>query len=151
MQANYYKLCKAIINGDFEAAKHLTNFLFSVNFTTVKSENPLRYAVHFDQIQIAEFLLKRGANPNQRQNFNQKPILTQAILKRNLKMAKLLIRLKTDVNFVTFSGKWTSLYEAASFAYSYGEEVMRLLLDKGAEVNALSKYNEDYQSALYNA
>lgn len=158
VQANYYKLCKAVMQGDFQATKRVTNSLISVNFPTIMSENPLWYAVYFDQLEIAELLLQRGANPNQDQNLDRKSVLILAIEKRNLEFVELLLRFKADLNFFSFDKNRTPLCEAACLINDFGKEIIRLLLKNGAEVNALSKVHSQYsfdpeknESALHGA
>lgn len=144
LQVDYYRLCKAIVNNDFRASKRLVDRLEDVDFRSIKAENPLIIAAYMNHLEIAELLLKKGVS-----NCTQQLALCLAIDKRSLKMVKLLLKFKTDVNFFSLfrykSLKQTPLHQATK---NRDIELMKLLLEHGAKVGAFRGYFDTYGSVV---
>ena len=112
---------------------------------------PLETAIRYGRLEIAEILIKSGANV--KTGSEGRPILPMACargeystipLDAQLGIIKLLIRSGADVKVAGTNG-WTALHIAA-FWGSY--EIARLLVENGADVNAES---EDHTTPLINA
>jgi ankyrin repeat protein len=97
---------------------------------------PLISAVYLENIEIVELLLKNGADPNLKDCYDE-TALTIAV-KKNIKLATLLIEHKADVNG-----------EALMHATGYGNiESVVLLIEHKADVNRQDHFGE---TALMNA
>ena len=95
--------------------------------------NPLAVAVHSHHIELAQTLLRRGANPDGSYWFTGfGNALSLAAARGNEKCVRLLIASGANVN-ATGVNTGSPLYHAA---YYSNIEMVRLLLDEGAEVNS---------------
>jgi len=105
----------------------------------------IHYTIKQDRVNLLNFLLKNGANPNL--NYSNKTPLMYAIKYDNLEAVKRLLEQDVDVNMEDENQK-TALY----FAAKYGnEEIARLLIDKGARLNHKDqKGNSPIQYAIKN-
>lgn len=164
MQANYYKLCKAIVNNDLTCATRLIDLAIDVDFKNIEAESPLRLAVFLNRLEIAEQLLKKGANQNEDSSINRHPILVYAIdtyinyldflqiQKTSLEMIDLLLKLGLNANVLALFDSYiegkSPLYQAAR---SKDIELMKILLQYGAEVGALNTYQlaSSFEEAEY--
>lgn len=122
-----------------------------VNASHTTGGTPLETAIRYGRLEIAEILIKSGANV--KTGSEGHPILPMACargeystipLDAQLGIIKLLIRSGAEVNASGANG-WTALHIAA-FWGSY--EIARLLVENGADVNAES---EDHTTPLINA
>lgn len=91
---------------------------------------PLSFAVSYENINLVELLLQKGANPNAGFPLNT------ACKNQNLRLVKLLIENGADTNFVGHDGQ-TALFEAIS-ATKANKEIIRFLIANGADI-----YKED--------
>ena len=102
----------------------------TVNATNVNGNTPLMVAVGHNKLStdIAEFLIKNGADVNAKNNYNSTP-LTIACESGNVKMVKLLVKYGADVNNpMTEHGSWPLL--AAD-----SDEIEEFLIEHGAKMN----------------
>ena len=83
-------------------------------------------------IKIAQLLIKKGANPNIKNNKGKTPLH----LTRQLKTAKLLIESEADVNAKDDNGR-TFLHIILFWIHST-EKIAKLLIENGADVNVRS-------------
>ncbi|MBO1582565.1 ankyrin repeat domain-containing protein [Bacillus sp. XF8] len=91
---------------------------------------PLHLAAYFGHKEIANFLLKKGANLHiKAKNRNENTPLQAAIANKKIEMATFLIGQGADVNAVQ-SGGWTGLHEAVLLG---DEEIVALLIENGAD------------------
>jgi ankyrin repeat protein len=158
-------LMGAVIQGDFERVKFLLGLSNTViNAETTRGETALYLALKYGWKNIAEYLLNRGATLNQK---DKQLVLHTSIHYKMPSVAKLLIE-RGDPNINTFlpeRGKTPLFLAIAALTYvsPIGEywrrrtdpdmemEVIQLLLDRGAQVNATMIYNHDYyESYEYN-
>jgi ankyrin repeat protein len=107
---------------------------------------PLVFAARQDCLECAKVLLEAGANVNQVTHYGWTPLLT-AIHNRHYKMSAYLLERGANPNIAN-NGGWTPLYLATDNRNIEGGdypvrkpdmdhlEIIKLLLDKGANVNA---------------
>ena len=100
-------------------------------------QTPLMYATRNGHSQVADLLLKHGANINARQNFGWTPLM-QAIRGEHPDIAIDLINRGANVNDKNNSG-WDAIQMAARYTDSI--ELVELLLSKGANINSANSYN----------
>ena len=104
---------------------------------------PLHYAAARGALEVARFLVARGADVEARTDDGRTP-LHQAALNDALDVAKFLVARGADVNATTNDGR-TPLYEAAQ---ANALEVARFLVARGADVEART---DDGRTPLYEA
>ena len=120
-----------------------------------KYPNPMTQLMHFSgsllQYEETVKLLKAGANPNEMRIFDNSTALTMALqntknVRESLKISKLLISKmsKEALNAKLPKKRVTALSVAIEFGYV---EIVKLLLDKGADVNQVIDLND--MSPLY--
>ena len=100
--------------------------------------SPLSTAVMYNQLEIAELLLKNGADPDTigpDNNYDMNSVLNCAILNNNTSMVKLLL----DYNVSNLNRDYL-LYHPLESAVDrreadFNSDIVKLLLEKGADVN----------------
>ena len=112
---------------------------------------PLVFAAREGDVESAQVLIEAGADVNQTTEYGWTPLLT-AVNNRNYALAKLLIERGANVNLGN-KGGWTPLYIATDNRNIEGGdypvpkpdldhlEIIRLMLEKGADPNAPIKEN----------
>jgi len=145
----------AAVNGDTEIVEMLLNRGANINAKNWCGITPLHNAVKSKKMEITEYLLKRGAYVNARNSYNVTP-LHFAVEKGSEEIVRLLLKHGAYVNSgcnstfwtghtsVQFGVKETSTpwegYTPLWLAVKKGhEEVVKLLLESGANVNAQDK------------
>ena len=124
------ELIQAIKDKNTERATKLINEGANVNFLNKADANnsPLMYAVVQDDAAVAELLLNKGAELEQK-NSRGETALAQSALSSRARMCKLLISRGADVNTTYWDG-WTPIVIAAR----YGNlEIVKMLIDAGAD------------------
>ncbi len=104
---------------------------------------PLIWAISKESTEMVEYLIKRGAKLNHVPKINPNSILANsgknpllfAIRQKNIEMVELLINLGADIQ-VRDSQNETVLMQAVD-----APEILKLLIEKGADVNAKAVYN----------
>jgi len=104
------------------------------NRTKASHGPPLRLAILRGHADIVEFLLSRGANPNERYVTGMGP-LHEAAMKGNVDPVKVLVKYHADVN----SKKGGFNHPPLCFATS--REVTEALIAAGAEIDIRGKYH----------
>lgn len=94
----YYQFCKYIVKDNLTSVKKMAAYVKDVDFSNIKAETPLHYAVVLNRLEIAKFLLKRGANPNKNESLERQNVLFDAIEKNHFRMFKLLLQKNVDLN-----------------------------------------------------
>ena len=103
---------------------------------------PLIHATRYGEPEMVKFLLSHKANVNQQAEGGGSP-LYHTVEPNKIENAKLLLKAKADPNLKEYSQSWAALPCAAYYGHL---EMMKLLLDHGADVNITGKYN---QTALH--
>jgi uncharacterized protein len=135
------QLCLACQKGDSETVTELTKKrLFGtpidVNSNNAAGESPLRLALMARQTEIAEFLLRMGADVNAR--CHGEPIICAAAAHGETKAVEFLLSHGADVNCSsegTYAG-YTALHHAVSRSHG---SLVKLLIEKSADVNATTQ------------
>jgi cytohesin len=96
-----------------------------------ESRTPLHWAVRWDQKEIVEFLIEKGAEVNSRDNSDTTPLYFAVTINQK-DLAELLLSQGADVNAKN-NHDFTSLHLAAIKGF---QEMVEFLLTQGADVNA---------------
>ena len=120
--ASQLELYDAIKEGDLEHVKDCFNKDF-VNMKDHRGVTPLMIAIMRSYEDIAEFLIKNGANVNAQNNAGATPLM-YACFENNLDMVKLLVKYGADVNIKTKYGTPLTSTE--------DEDIEQFLIDNGA-------------------
>lgn len=96
---------------------------------------PLYWSLFNCKVEAAELLLKKGANVNLADSYGSSPLhLAVRCKKVKLSLIEQLIQKGADVHYKNTADGLTSLHYASS---SGSVDVAKLLIDKGADVNAV--------------
>jgi len=125
-------LMRAANGGHYNTARLLIEHGADVDAKDRLWETALCKAAQKGQFDIARLLIENGADINASNNFGS-TLLMIAARHNRLQMAEFLVRNGADVNRSDQGGKTALLY-ATSF------DVLKLLLEKGANDNATDKY-----------
>ncbi len=127
------KLLTAVQNDNLDKVKDLTNQNANVNTRDKYSWTPLHWATFKGYLEVAEFLVKKGADVNAASEnlYGSRPIHI-AVENNNENIVEFLLSKGVDANDTDKQG-YTPLHYAAWRGRS---EVASLLFDKGANVNA---------------
>ena len=121
---------------------------------------PLIYAVRADDLDSAKALLDAGADVNQTSGYGWSPLLV-ATQNRYYKLGEYLISRGADVNLAN-KGGWTPLYlatdnrniESGDYPVRKGDmdhlDFIKLVIDKGANVNARMKDSTETRTVFTN-
>jgi ankyrin repeat protein len=135
------RLPDAAMRQDQSTVRTLLQQHANVNAAQPDGTTALQWAVHNDDLQMADLLLKAGADPKAANQFGVTP-LSQAALNSNATMVERLLKAGADVNAVSPEGE-TALMTAA---HTGSVETVKVLLAHGANVNAEEKWHN--QTAL---
>ncbi|KAJ1535552.1 hypothetical protein HK096_002381 [Nowakowskiella sp. JEL0078] len=127
----YSPLHFAASSGNLEIVVLLCENKADINAETASKETPLSLAALDGNIEIMEYLLKNGADVN---GSYSRPII-QAAVGGHKEAINLLYEFKADVNATDLEGN-TALHKCND---NNKEEIVQLLIDLGANVNAISK------------
>lgn len=101
------------------------------------SATPLYWSLFTCKFEAAELLLKKGANANSADSFGLAPLHLAVCCKDvDLSFIENFIQKGADVNYGSTSDGLTSLHHAISCG---ADDAARLLIEKGANVNALAE------------
>ncbi len=137
------ELAEAVKKGDKEAARSLLGQKdVDVNAAQSDGATALHWAVHWDDLETAELLIRAGANVNAANDYGATP-LWLASSNGNAAMVKMLLQAGANPNAPLRLGE-TPLMAAAGIIGNV--EIVELLLAAGADVDA--KEAQGGQSAL---
>lgn len=136
------RLWLAVSDGDVEAVKAALQDGVDVDYVAKGGLIPLHIAVRDGRADIVSLLLQRGANVNIVNDDGETPLIRAVSfgLSKNpdkARIVEMLIASGGDVRRADRDG-FTPLHLAASWA---NREVVKLLLDRGALLNALNRNN----------
>ena len=120
---------RAARENNLDLMRRITARGASVNTTIRGGLTPLCLAVGFGRLEMAQFLIERGADVNPPV---ADPPLYLAVLSKNCELVKLLIERGAKTN-ILLSYKWTLLHFAAK---DNSVDIARCLLEHGADINA---------------
>lgn len=130
------QLLTAVAEGKISDVERLLDTGVDVNYRTPTiGDTALGYAASMNRLEIAELLLKRGADPNTATNENYSP-LQAAAWHGYVDVARLLITAGANVNAAETRYGFTPLLAAAR---SGSIETVMLLLDAHADRDARTK------------
>ncbi|HLG58639.1 MAG TPA: ankyrin repeat domain-containing protein [Vicinamibacterales bacterium] len=141
LAADGVPLADAAERGNLAAVRSLIGQGIDVNATRVDGTTALHAAVHADRLEVAELLLKAGANAAVRDRYGVTPLYLASV-NGNAEMIRRLLDSGVDPNTVDPGGE-TALMTAARTG---GVAALRLLLERGATVDA--REPEFQQTAL---
>jgi ankyrin len=135
------RLVEAVKSGDEAAARALLERGIDVNEPGVDGASALHWAVHDDRVDLAELLLKAGANAIARDRYGVTPIVLASV-NGNAGLIRRLLEAGADPNAVDPSGE-TALMVASRTG---SVDALRALLARGAIVD--TRDPEFHQTAL---
>jgi ankyrin repeat protein len=106
---------------------------------------PLHIACEYGKVDIANFLIDKGADVNAMDNANYSPLIRACLFRdhQDLALLQRLIDKGADVNWLGGYNGNTALHFAA---HRGGLDVAKLLIENGADVNIFDKYNGTIES-----
>jgi hypothetical protein len=115
---------------------------YDINSPDLTHSTPLSIAVSLNEKDMAELLLKNGANPNVHSKVEEWTPLYRASNKNSLDICKMLINAGADVNAETRMGR-TALHNAVQ---NGNLELVKFFINKGADINAKTNtgWNAEY-------
>jgi ankyrin repeat protein len=139
----------AVGERDFASMEYLLKQGADINTTFKDSTSTaLTAAASSGDIELAKFLLEKGANPAGSANFPNSPIYF-AIAENQTAIVEALLDAGVDQNYA-WSGEsgGTLLISAVQFGHF---AVVKLLIDRGANINSVGngKYSPLYRSIIY--
>ncbi len=124
-------LVDAVKKGDRVAVRALLAERVDVNAAEVDGTTPLHWAAHGNDVEIAELLIRAGANAEAANRYDVRP-LSLACVNGNAAMVEMLLQAGADPNTVLAEGE-TALMTAARTGIV---EAVEALLAHGADANA---------------
>jgi ankyrin repeat protein len=134
-------LADAAERGDLAAVRSLIAQGIDVNATRVDGTAALHAAVHADHLEIADLLLRSGANAGARDRYGVTP-LSLACVNGNAEMIRRLLEAGVDPDSTDPGGETALMCAARTGAVA----ALRLLIERGAAVDA--REPEFQQTAL---
>jgi ankyrin repeat protein len=146
-------LIDRVKKGQIQEVSRLLNLGVNVNTHDENKLSPLHHAALSDDADIAKLLLDAGALKEEKDNANRTP-LWYAAARGSIQVMTLLIGSGVEVNASDNEGH-TPLWCAATRLSQYGQEIIiaknmvRMLLDNGANPNIVAVYKEPYKNDLF--
>ncbi len=125
---------KAVVRDDESAVIALTLRGFDLNTRNADGDHALFLALREGSLKVADFLLDQTVVQVEARNAQGESPLMMAALKGHLAQARRLIQRKAEVN----KPGWTPLHYAASNATPVSVDMVRLLLEHHAYIDAAS-------------
>jgi ankyrin repeat protein len=129
------RLVDAAAKPDVEAVRKLVAEHVDVNAPQADGTTALHWAAHWDNRELADLLIRAGANPKTTNAYGATP-LAEACTNSDPAMIEKLLKAGADPNAVSSEGE-TALMTAARTG---SVESVKALLDHGADVNAKEKW-----------
>ncbi|KAJ5764963.1 hypothetical protein N7520_004522 [Penicillium odoratum] len=129
--------------GFYDVIQKALSGAFNLDERNYDGDTALAVAANFNHIEITRLLLESGADVNSVNSGGYTPLHYGSApwsRESSLEVVEILIHHGADVTKAIegpINDQWTSLHLATLFGY---EDVVRLLLDKGARVNAKTKH-----------
>jgi len=127
----------AVYRVDYEILEALIAKKAAVNVTNELGSTPLSEAVRLEDSRMVKMLLDAGSGP-EGANPDGQSALMLAIKNGNVELVQMLVNAGANVNVVEKAQNQTPLMWAAS-SNQNAEEMVKILLAKGAKVNARAK------------
>ena len=119
-------LLDAISRGENLTAKRLIKRGAPLNFRDKKDDwTPLIYAIYYDNNDVAEYLIKAGANVNCKDNLNRTPLMFCA-MNGDLTTLQLLIEYDADLNATDNAGRTALTYATIYSEYHAAEYLAQI-------------------------
>lgn len=128
-------LCWALLSGHADIVSYLIEHGADVNKTFKPSIKVIDYAAEKGYSDFVEYLVKRGAKVNVADKYGKTALHFAASTKSNIDTVRLLLEHEASVDAADSFG-WTSLMSAAK---NDNAEIVRLLLDYGADANIVAR------------
>jgi ankyrin repeat protein len=145
--AEVWDLFRACAAGDLETVERLVDGKPSLVRAHYEYRTPLYFAVRENQMAVARFLLDRGANPF----YNGEDLIEMARIRRLPDMEALIDSHRRKSSLVSPPSQ-DQLGRALADAAGRGQlDVVRSLLERGADPNAPEEGNAPHGRALYAA
>ena len=130
------KLLKATKRGDLDTVKECIKKHVKVNIEDRRGNTPLHYACNCSNIEMADLLIKAGANVNKKNRQGFTPISSALFVKDDIQVAKKLVdSYRVDLNKQDFGGR-----PLLTWACEFGNmEVVDFLINSNADVNKIDE------------
>lgn len=118
---------------DLRVIDYLLKQGYSLNYKTESISSPLEVACLMDNLELAQYLIYRGADVNYKgEDGLQRTVIFRAILKNNLNMVKYLVEKGADINVHFDKEPPHTPLQAAEYSY-LDPEIKKYLISKGAK------------------
>src|SRR5215471_2774799 len=128
-------LVDAAKSGDHTAALALIAAHADVNIAEVEGTTPLHWAVHRNDVELVERLIRSGARAEIRNNYGVTPLAEAAVV-GNATVLKLLLDAGANVNSTNADGQTALMV----IARTNNVDAAKLLVSHGAKVNAVENW-----------
>jgi uncharacterized protein len=129
------RLVEAAKAGDHAAALALIAAHADVNTPEVDGTTPLHWAVHRDDVDLVQRLIKAGARAEVKNNYGVTPLAEAAVV-GDPKVLRLLVDAGANVNSANADGQTALMV----IARTSNVEAAEILLSHGAQVNAVEQW-----------
>jgi len=135
IKPSYKKLLEASRDGNLKKViKYFESSIFDINQKDTSEDSTgdtaLGYACKYGHLEIVKFLVEKGADINQKNDFGKTPLM-YASARGHLEIVELLLKNKADINKKN-SKDMTALMYASLHEYP---KIVKLLIEKGASIN----------------
>jgi len=131
------RLVNAAVDQDWTTVQRLIKQKVDVNATLPDGGTALLWTAHWNNLEIADLLLKAGAKMNAADDDGVTP-LVQAVVATSPAMVEKLLKAGANPNAAEITG----LTPLMSAAHVQNVEIVKALLSRGADVNAKAKESE---------